>query len=472
MVRRLSDVLKVSHQDLEAKGVFDSFLDIDSKLYIDPHLMANSNLPEMREAYAQFRKHFENVISVLTASKRRGDIFWRKAARMLIFHEIPQLGLGYSNKGTRGSAIGFALASELTDTAKVIIDAGIRAPEIFELMGLIEEGIGADRISDMVAAIVIRHLHQYSQRMADELSIDARFYTYGDKEYRLPFDPISGRRIFLLPQEILRALPIANDWSDIDEVCSHNAALRERVNAIIGDTWKKASHKAKRDLRETLLQEPEVLRDLIDQYKAKPADQYDFTLDPEGEVIWFTAAQKYSQLHPLDLTQYKQLNIENAYAVVLSICQRYKQLIEDNGLVQLLYNDKGALKHERAAQLLFFGIADAYCEANNLDLNREPNAGRGPVDFKLSRGYNIRINVEVKYSSNPKLITGYREQLPTYNLAEKTTYSIYLVLQTSKSTDRIDELKEMYSNSKAGGIRSPEIIVIDCVPKPSASKLR
>ena len=81
------------------------------------------------------------------------------------------------------------------------------------------------------------------------------------------------------------------------------------------------------------------------------------------------------------------------------------------------------------AQLLFYGIADAYCEANGLDLSREPNEGRGPVDFKVSRGYSAKVSVEIKYASNSKLLEGYARQLPAYNAAERTDASVYLVIE-------------------------------------------
>jgi hypothetical protein len=51
----------------------------------------------------------------------------------------------------------------------------------------------------------------------------------------------------------------------------------------------------------------------------------------------------------------------------------------------LAFAGGGGRARDRAAQLVFYGIADAYCSANNLDLSAEPNAGRGPVDFRLAR---------------------------------------------------------------------------------------
>ena len=81
---------------------------------------------------------------------------------------------------------------------------------------------------------------------------------------------------------------------------------------------------------------------------------------------------------------------------------------------------------ERASQLLFYGIAEVYCVANNLDLNRETNAGVGSLDFKLSKGFNAKVNVEIKYSTNTNLVKGFEKQLPTYNKAEKTNTSVYI----------------------------------------------
>ena len=61
-------------------------------------------------------------------------------------------------------------------------------------------------------------------------------------------------------------------------------------------------------------------------------------------------------------------------------------LIENNQLSKLLYNSDGTRKRESAAQLVFFGIASSYCAANDLDITPEANSGRGPVDFKFSKG--------------------------------------------------------------------------------------
>lgn len=183
--------------------------------------------------------------------------------------------------------------------------------------------------------------------------------------------------------------------------------------------------------------------------------------------MWHEAAQAFCAEHPLALAQATPSTLPS---VVDQICARFGQLIENNGLNRLFYSDTGHLRNERYAQLLFYGIADAYCTANDLNLSREPNAGRGAVDFKLSKGYSGCATVERKYSSNPDLVHGYETQLPTYNAAESAGHSVYLVLQTKDSTKNIEKLIEARNQALARGLKAPEIHVFDARRKPSASK--
>lgn len=66
-----------------------------------------------------------------------------------------------------------------------------------------------------------------------------------------------------------------------------------------------------------------------------------------------------------------------------------------------------------------------YISANDLDISFEPDAGRGPVDFKVSRGGDKTI-VEVKLSTNTQYLHGYEEQVEEYGKAECTDKMIYV----------------------------------------------
>ena len=54
------------------------------------------------------------------------------------FFEINNIGLGYS-KGKYGSGFGPMLAGKIISDAKEIIDAGIKDPDLFQLIGLFKK---------------------------------------------------------------------------------------------------------------------------------------------------------------------------------------------------------------------------------------------------------------------------------------------------------------------------------------------
>ena|SRR5206468_9431169 len=74
--------------------------------------------------------------------------------RRLTFRGNMHTGLGYANRSTIGSAVGPDMAENLEATGQAIAKAGSDAPEIFELVGLLEPKIGPARISDMTVAII------------------------------------------------------------------------------------------------------------------------------------------------------------------------------------------------------------------------------------------------------------------------------------------------------------------------------
>jgi hypothetical protein len=472
MPQRLSAILGVSKNALEQKGVFNAFVDVDSNLYVDPSLLEKTKIKEFISSYLNLRAYFNTILKLIDNSKKEDDIFWRKAFKMLQFKEFKFVALGYSIGSKSGNAIGREIARNLLITASEIIEAGIKDPIIFELIGLFEKGVGADRISDMTIQIIKGNFIKYTQRVCEELQIKMKFSVR--LKTNLPFNPKTGEPIVFTPKEILQDLPMAYTWNDIDTVCAENDELRLRVNTQIGNTWRVAtSYKVKKDqLKETILSNPKVLKDLIIQYKRKPRISYDFENDPSGEIIWAELSEKAVRNYPLNflIQKLKPVTCKNILIVVKTICDQFAKLIESNGWFEFLYDISGKLRHERFAQKLFYGIADQYCLASDLNLSREPNAGSGALDFKITKGYKAIVTVEVKYSSNPSLVKGFSKQLPAYNLAEGSLTSIYLVIRTAASVNSINRLEKVRKEMNDKGEITPEIIIIDGRPKMSASR--
>ena len=468
----ISDYLQVDSTLFENTGAYNGFVHKDTKVFIDPRLLKATDMPEFKTSYQRVRTHFGGIVKLLSRSQKPGDVFWRNAEKMLRFNEVRGLRIGYSSKSTAGSGIGRELQSQLLTTAKAIIDAGIEDPEMFELMGLFEENIGADRICDMIANIIMPDLLAYSARVFNDLGVNADFReVYDNKEYFLPSGPDIGIPIILAPKRLLNDLPVAHSYEDIDRVVAYNEQLRAELNALIGDVWGNRPP-PKWAYKKAILQDPTILAELIAIYRSMSPEPYDFESDPLGLRIWYDSARQYVHDYPISLALPANPTANDVFGVVVQICDHFKQLIEFNGLHKLLYEDRACTlpKHEEAAQALFFGIADGYCRANNLDLNPETNSGRGPVDFKISGGYGSRVLVEIKLSSNKRLEHGFSKQLPEYQKAEQTMHTIFLVIDVGNRSDlRWNKFRAVVQQTKLSGERVPTVVYVNGRRKPPAS---
>jgi hypothetical protein len=118
---RISQVLNIPASTLAQSGVFNGFVDIDSQLYVDPHLLAQAETPELRGAHDDYCAYFAEVLRVLKACRERSDPMFREGVRRLLFREVPYVALGYAKEDTQGSGIGQKLARHLADTALQIV---------------------------------------------------------------------------------------------------------------------------------------------------------------------------------------------------------------------------------------------------------------------------------------------------------------------------------------------------------------
>lgn len=474
MSKTISEFIGVSVETFEATGAFDAILEIDSKFYIDPLLLKGTSAPELSGSYQRLNDRFGEILKLLALSKRANDVFWRQADRQFPTRELKGLCIGYSASGTGGSGMGPMFRSKILSTAKEIVDAGVNDPAIFGLVGVLEEGIGSDRISDMVGRIISEDLLVYSDRIYKDLGAKTQDVKYGEKIFHLPVNPHNKWPILLVPTDVLRPLPIARSYDDIEQVCEYNRRLRMRVNAIIGSAGAKMSTgQKKRAIRKALMLRADILKQFIKDYTEVLPPRYDFSRDPLGEVRWHREARRYVQDHPVELKLGNNPTADEVLAVVMTICDQFRDLIENNSLHELLYEAPRKPKHESAAQKIFYGIAESYCKANNLDLSAEINSGRGAVDFKISRGYQTRVITEIKLTTHTRLKHGFETQLEEYQKAEKTNHAIFLAIHVlGGSLNRIKEVQKIIAIAKTKGERVPELVLVKAIPKPPASKYK
>jgi hypothetical protein len=473
MPRRYHEALGVTEGALRRYGVFNGFTDLDSQFYVDPRLLDRTRVPEFKGAGERFTKHFKNVLRLLKASKTTGDLMWAKAVKLLQFREVTHTGLGYGAAGVQGSGIGPGLAGKLAATVKALVDAGINDPSIFDLVGLFQEGYGPDRLSDTVVRLALPELLQYNERVVRRLKLPTTSIAMDGHTANLPYDQQSDRWFLLLPESILTALPIAADYSDIERLCRHNADLRDYVNDQLGDMWKDAlSAMNKQDVADLLVAFPQVATDIVAAYAGAPAESYDFEKDPNCELRWHHAGRKAAGDNPLSLAlpTDRPVTREDVAAVVASICASFKHLVENCGVSEVLRDDQDRARIERVSQRLFLCVADSYCRASNLDLTPEANAGSGPVDFKVSTGYEGRVLVELKRSNNPNLEHGYLKQLARYKAAEQTTEAFYVIIDYGSRDDLITRIVRKSKRDQKAGKPFSHVVRIDAQKQASASK--
>jgi hypothetical protein len=464
----ISKAFNIKHERLMKAGAFDVCLDFDARMFIDPAMLAVSKCPELKGARNEIVLHFNKVITLLEKSKMPNDKMWRSAENLLAFPEIKELCIGYSVSNTMGSGIGRGNAEKLVTGAKEIMDAGVHEPEIFELAGLFEEGIGPDRISDMIGGLLADRLAKFTVRICKKFQITCKTkYKTTTREYKVPRNPQNSLPLLMVPHDILSELPLALDRGSIGDICLHNRAVRDSLNATIGKGWK-VRELTKQALREVFLKNPDALQDLIKRYRNTSVAPYDFDEDPASIIRW-AWVQNIIDAAPLKLAKPKKPNLDEVHEIVLKICEHFATILEDNGINELLFvGDKP--RPERYAQRLFFSVADSYCTANDLDLSPESNAGRGPVDFKVSVGAKAKCVVELKLSRNSKLLQGYEKQLPTYAASEKARRSIYLVVNLGRKTDKAP-MKRLEEADKNAPPPKPVLVVAQAKLKKSASKL-
>jgi hypothetical protein len=158
---------------------------------------------------------------------------------------------------------------------------------------------------------------------------------------------------------------------------------------------------------------------------------------------------------------------EEFLEIIGKIVASYRLFVEDQGGWYLLW-DSGAKKEkpEHAAQLLFCGVAQSRCKANDISLDSEVNLGRGPVDFKFSKGYTRRAHLEVKKLHNGNFWNGLEAQLPSYMKSDEVSDGWFLAVQYKDNETSQNRAKE-------GQKRQIDLKydLVDARPKQSASKL-
>jgi hypothetical protein len=465
-----SSYFGVSPQNLADAGLIDPFLDVDMPLFIDPVLLEkSSNKTVNTTAIVRFREHFEILVRMLNISKAENDAAWKAARRQLDLSEPPENGLGYGGSGRSGNSRPNDIREAILRTSKEIITLGASDPEMISLMGFFEEDVGPDTISDMTTTVIMDDLAAITEAFCQANAVPLFSFDVCQNHQLPKFVDQKGREvpIVLVPIDIVRDLPIANDWSDIERAAMENARIRDRVNRFLAGIATPTIVERKAAMRSAALGSSADFDFFLAAVKENITN-YDPNLDALGyyrlKDILANGFPYLKQTSPYDL----KLGPEEVLRVVKDTISVFKRHVEAGNLWEELWVAEKP-KKERASQLIYYAIADAFCKANDVDISPEANMGGGPIDFKFSKGYATRVLVEMKRSGGT-VIHGYEKQLEFYKTASQTEFGVFVIIDYGDLGNKLNEVGRIREARLKSGERASEIIVIDATRKASASK--
>lgn len=459
----LSDYLKMG-TELEKYGVFDPVIDEDSPFFINLQRLKKTKVPEFENSYKKIHEYFRKIIKLLDRAMQRDtrDTFYREALRLFSFSEVNGINLGYA-KGTVGAGFGNRIGKQVINTAYDIVKAGVDDPEFFELIPLFQENVGADRLSDMIATLILSDIETYTKRINMVLGITKEHYDSLVFDGYFLINPYKHCKILLLPVDIIHRLPVAEQWEDIDIVASENAVLRAEMNAEVANEWRNfKTYERKAFLEREIFKNPVVCKRVIEGYRIEDLDAF----DPYKDFQYYLAKlpQKINSLGFNWKT--RRVNIDS-YNAALEIIGFFKLWVENNKGWEII-RSIDSKNREKLVQRLIHLQALSYIDANHFDMSCEPDEGRGPVDFKVSYGDDKTI-IEVKLTTNSQYLHGYETQILEYGKAEKTDKLIYILIDLGHPV-KVQKVKNLHDNNVLEGKKTPDLLVVDAKDKVSASK--
>lgn len=470
---------------LEGYGAFDISLASDLPLFVDPFLLFNSRKQEYRDLH-------DGIIRYLVFLRDRAapDLDPALIKSWYMFQEVKQNWLGFTVLGNSGSGLGKdfarALHSSLGSILRGFGSESITLGAHLEKLALIKEGVGRDNLSDFTTNLIKGYLLEYTQAFAQaHLSADQRGMfsvaraifnyeteTWESRQYELP--ALYGDYVLLTPADMLTKddtwisrSDLVREFSSIPDAIEDDQ-LRAQINNYL---FKKLSDsptkKEYSDLAAAaILQFPEVVDYYIRQKEDTGEQAVGLSARRRQDVFEILVQMVQKVVEDIRANTSLYLTPVTSYGEARARANGFKQYVENQDGYRLL-NKPGQerpLATEKEVQL-FFGLIFFGSE---FDVNREVNNGRGPVDFKVSKGAVDKSLIEIKLASNSQLKRNLQKQVEVYEKANGTRTSVKMIVcYTEAHLAKVDALlKELDLRGEKS------IVVIDACAdnKPSGSK--
>ncbi len=481
-----SDYFGVPPELVEEYGAFNVSLINDLPLFIDPFLLFNSTNATYQVLHSQIIRYMQFLKDVSLS----GEVPLPLMKEWYTFPEVKQNWFGLSEVGNEGHGLGMdfakALHRNLNSAFRDFGEETVTRSSHLEKLCLIRDGVGRDNISDFTTNLIKRFLAGYTQEFATryldgsrrqrvtlrkvQFNYDTRSwmsetfdlpYIFGDFVLLTPKDILTKDEAWINRPELLDRFPeIANALPD--------ATLRAQINDYLVRVIPTGPKVKKKEVREAIGRAVERFPQVLDYYIRDKEDTGDQAASYAEARVREVEAVFIDQVRSL-VTQYLDPGgfyrlSHNTYAEALERVMFLKDVIENKGGHKLFYVNGVPLEREADLHILY----RLTWYATPSDITREANDGRGPADFKASRGAKDKTIVEFKLAKNTQLERNLQKQCDIYEKASDTTHpSIKAILYF----DDLQYEKVKRILKKLGLERNENIILIDACDynKPSGS---
>lgn len=475
-----TDFFGVSPETLQKYGAFDVSLVNDLPLFIDPFLLFNSQNPVYQELHDEIIRY----LRFLRDKARPGSRDRGLLRAWYHFKEVKQNWLGFSLVGNQGSGLGLDFAQALHDNLGSIFSnfgqERVTRGSHLEKVCLVDEGVGRDNISDFTTCLIKGYLLEYTQTFARTYLNTEQRRTFAVERARFNYDtetwqvvhyelPANGDDYVLLtPKDILTRddtwisrRDFINSFERVVAAVSDdqlraqlNNYLYSRLSHDPKQTKQEMEREKRRAIAGAILDHPEVIEYYIQQKEdaGEQAKAVSAQKVAETEAWLVDQVRAFVVAHLVGTSFYTQP--KDTYEEARSRALFLKHVLEDQDGYRLFYHDGEPVQREadfqRLFKLVWFGTSS--------DVNSEVNNGRGPVDFKISRGTADRSLVEFKLAKNSKLKRNLERQVAIYETASGADRSLKVIGYFSR--EQLTRVENILRELKLED--DPSIILIDC----------
>jgi hypothetical protein len=495
MATFINDFLGIDAEVFDAYGALNISIVNDLPLFIDPFLLFHSDKPE----YVALHQDIIEYLVFLRDRAAAGAVSEGDLRNWYCFKEVKQNWLGFSVSGNDGAGLGMKFARSLHANLNVIFsDFGqerITESSHLEKVCIASDGVGRDNISDFTTNLIKDYLCKYTEEFAaqhmpegavrevwvERARFDFQLQAWVRKKYKLPW--VNGDFVLLTPKDMLtRDENWINKGDLIDgfenvPTAIPDAQLRAAVfNYFEQELKRRPPAPGKKPPQPTQKERAHAVVATMRQFP-QIIDYYIRLKEEHGDDASDLSAEKVLAIEYLFIEQlraFQALLVANTkfYGIGRSTYEEaharlayLKDVIENKGGHRFFYDDKGnPIEREKDLHVLYrlvwYGTPS--------DFGAEANDGRGPVDFKATRGADDKTLVEMKLAKNNKLAQNLAKQLEVYQAASDAKQGIKAIIYFT-----VSELARVRRILKDLNLTdNPDVVLIDARRdnKPSGSK--